>query len=162
MTKTLRIISLVFFLSAGVYAGVLNINRATINKSELAVIEGKVVEKKISRSKSLKYRSYHLEFQLANRQTKIGIAFTSKKQAYTDSTYYLIDTGKTYKFYLDKTFPTSDGLNNGIDKIEFNNVEVFNKSHKFELYGGVFFILLSIGLGFVSIKFGKWKDINSH
>ena len=161
MPKSLRIIVLIFFLSAGLYEGVLNVTRATTNKSKLSVIEGKVIDMKISESKSLKFHSYHLEFQLADRQTKIGIAFTSKRQAYTDSTYYRIDTGKTYKFYLDKTFPTSDGLNNGIDKIEFNNVVIFNNSHKFELYGGLFFILLSIGLAFVSIKFGKWKDVSS-
>ena len=161
MSKTFRLIGLFFFLAIGFSVGVLTIIRASVKTSDLAVIEDKVIGKKIAYSTSLKgNRSYHLEFQLENTPERIAISFLSKNQAYKDSTIYLIDTGKTYKFYLDKTFPTSEGVNNGIDKIEFNNVEVFNKPHKFELYVGLFFILLSIGLGFVSIKFGKWKDIS--
>jgi hypothetical protein len=162
MSKTFRVIGLTFFLSIGFFTGVLNISRANVKKSNLAIIEGKVIDKKIAFSTSLKGgRSYQLEFQLQNTPERIAISFPSKNQAYADSTINLIDTGKTYKFYLDKTFPTSNGLNCGIDKIEFNNVEIFSKSHKLEMYGGIFFILLSIGFGFVSIKFGKWKNLNT-
>jgi hypothetical protein len=162
MSKTFRIIVLVFFLLISFLVGVLNILRANVKSSDLVIIQDKVLDKKIGYTTSLKgRRSYHLEFKLENRPVKIAVSYDSKNKAYSDSTLYLVDIGKTYKFYLDKTFPTSNGLNCGIDKIEYNNVEVFSKSHKLELYGGIFFILLSLGLGFVSIKFGKWKNINT-
>ena len=162
MSKTFRIIVLVFFLLISFLVGVLNILRANVKSSDLVIIQDKVLDKKIGYTTSLKgRRSYHLEFKLENRPAKIAVSYDSKNKAYSDSTFYLVDIGKTYKFYLDKTFPTSNGLNCGIDKIEYNNVEVFSKSHKLELYGGIFFILLSLGLGFVSIKFGKWKNINT-
>lgn len=161
MSKTFRIILLAFLLSGSFFVGVLDIIRANEKTSDLLIIQDKVLDKKIAYTTSLKGRqSYHLEFKLENTPERIAVSYISKNQAYSDSTLYLIDTGKTYKFYLDKTFPTSNGLNCGIDKIEFNNVEVFSKPHKFELYGGVFFILLPIGLAFLSLKFGKWKDMN--
>jgi hypothetical protein len=160
MSKPFRIIALVFFLSISFFVGVLNIIRANEKTSDLAIIQDKVLDKKIDYTTSLKGgRAYYLEFKLENTPERIAVSYVSKKQAYSDSTIYLIDIGKTYKFYLDKTFPISNGLNCGIDKIELNNVEIFSKSHKSELYGGIFFILLSISLGFISIKFGKWKNL---
>ena len=156
MSKSFKIIIIIIFFSIPFFIGVLNIVRATVETSDLTVIKDKVLDKKIGFATSLKgKRSYHLEFKLENIRERIAISYVSKKQAYSDSTLYLVDTGKTYKFYLDKTFPTSNGLNCGINKIEFNNIELFSKSHKLELYVGIFFILLSIGLGFITIKFGK-------
>lgn len=161
MSKTFRIIVIVFFLLISLYVGILIIIRANVKTSDMRVIQDKVIDKKIAYSTSLKgNRSYHLEFQLKNTQERIAVSYISKNQAYSDSPLYLIDTGKTYKFYLDKTFSTSNGLNCGIEKIEFNNAEIFSKSHKFEFYGGVFFIFLPFGLAFLSLKFGKWKDMN--
>jgi hypothetical protein len=133
MPKIVRIIGIIFSLSLCLYAGILNIRRATISKSDLTSFEDKVIGKAISYSVSSRHRSYQLEFKLENSHERIAINFPTKNEAYQDSTIYKIDTGKVYKFYLDKTYPTflSKGfqpsyyLNKGVDIIEYDNVEVF-------------------------------------
>jgi hypothetical protein len=161
MLKVLRIIFLALFLLACLGVGVMLVVRGAHNKSNSIVLDGKVVDKKLDRYISgdiRRYVHYRLEFKLEGKEERIAISYFSRKEAYSDSTIYLVDTGKIYRFYLDKTYPTSDGINNGINRIEFNNKEIFKKNN-IELYIGIFFILLSIGLAFCAVKFGKWKQV---
>lgn len=172
MSKIIRFLAILLSISAGLWAAHLCITRALVNKSDLKVIKGKVISKRIYYSPSGRLhqgRNYHVEFELENLHERIAISFPTKKQVYQDSTLYRIDTGKIYTFYLDKSYPTFFNkpqetpyyyLNDGIDIIEDNNKEIFSKSHHFELGGGIFFILLSITLAFVAIKYGKWKGGN--
>ena len=169
MSKIIRILVILFCISAALWAGRLGIVRAIVSKSDLRIVEGKVVSKRVYYSPSGRTnqgRTYHIEFELENRQERIAINFPTNKQAYQDSTLYKIDTGKVYKFYLDKTYPTflnktagpSYYLNTGIDLIENNSGVIFSKSHNFELGAGIFFILLSVGISFFAVKYGKWKN----
>lgn len=169
LPKPVRILGILFCISAGVWAARLCIVRAIVDKSHLRLVEDKVVSKRIYYSPSGRTnqgRTYHIEFELENRQERIAINFPTNKQAYQDSTLYKIDTGKVYKFYLDKTYPTflnktagpSYYLNTGIDLIEDNSGVIFSKSHNFELGAGIFFILLSVGVAFFAVKYGKWKN----
>lgn len=169
MPKIIRILGLLFFISAGLWAGRLALVRAIVSKSDLRIVEGKVVSKRVYYSPSGRTnqgRTYHVEFELENRQERLAINFPTNKQAYQDSTIYKVDTGKIYKFYLDKSYPTFLNkphatpyyLNTGIDIIEDNSGEIFSKTHNFELGVGIFFILLSIGLTFYAIRYGKWKN----
>ena len=160
MLKFLRVTILVLILLGCFGVGVLNIIRGIHNKSNSIILEGKVIDKKLIRYTSGEYRKYvhyHLVFQLEGKTEKIAISYFSKKEAYRDSTISLIDTGKVYRFYIDKTYPISGGVNNGINRIDFNNKEMFAKSN-IELYAGIFFIMLSIGLAWYAIKFGKWEN----
>ena len=169
LPKAIRIIGIMFCVTMAIFAGQLGIRRAIVSKSELRVVEGKVISKRIYYSPSGRTnqgRNYHVEFELENMQERIAINFPTNIQAYQDSTFYKIDTGKIYKFYLDKTYPTflntAAGtqyyLNKGIDLIEDSSGEIFSKSHKFELCAGIFFILLSIGVVFFVIRYGKWNN----
>jgi hypothetical protein len=169
LPKPIRILGILFCISAALWAGRLGIIRAIVSKSDLRIVEDKVVSKRIYYSPSGRTnqgRNYHVEFELENRQERIAINFPTNRQAYLDSTLYKIDTGKIYKFYLDKSYPTflnktaesSYYLNKGIDIIEDNGGEIFSKSHNFELGAGIFFILLSAGVTFIAVKYGKWKN----
>jgi hypothetical protein len=169
LPKPVRILGILFCISAALWAGRLGIARAIVSKSALRIVEGKVVSKRVYYSPSGRTnqgRTYHVEFELENTQERIAINFPTNRQAYQDSTLYKIDTGKVYKFYLDKTYPTylnkttgpSYYLNTGIDLIEDNSGVIFSKSHNFELGVGIFFILLSIAVAFFAVKYGKWKN----
>ena len=169
MSKIIRILGILFCISALLWAGRLALVRAIVSKSDLRIVEGKVVNKRVYYSPSGRTnqgRTYHVEFELQNRQERLAINFPTNRQAYQDSTIYKVDTGKIYKFYLDKSYPTFLNkphatpyyLNTGIDIIEDNNGEIFSKTHNFELGAGIFFILLSIGLTFYAIRYGKWKN----
>ncbi len=169
LPKPIRILGILFCISAALWAGRLCIVRAIVSKSDLRIVEDKVVSKRIYYSPSGRTnqgRNYHVEFELENRQERIAINFPTNRQAHQDSTIYKIDTGKIYKFYLDKTYPTflnkaaepSYYLNKGIDLIEDNSGEIFSKSHNFELGAGIFFMLLSVVVTFFAVKYGKWKN----
>ena len=169
MRKIIRILAILFCISAGLWAGRLSITRAIVSKSDLRIVEGKVVGKRVYYSPSGRTnqdRAYHIEFELEEKHERIAINFPTNRQAYHDSIIYKVDTGKIYKFYLDKSYPTFLNktaespyyLNKGIDIIEDSGGEIFSKSHNFELGAGIFFVLLSAGLTFVAIKYGKWKN----
>ena len=170
MPKIIRIIGIIICVSVALWAARLCIVRATVSKSDLKIIEDKIVSKRISYTSIGRYklsRDYHVEFKLENRQERIAINFPTKRQTYQDSTIYKIDTGKVYKFYLDKSYPTFLNkafmppyyLNAGVDIIENTaGDEIFSKSHKFEFGAGIFFIILAIGITFFTVKFGKWKN----
>ena len=169
LPKPIRILGILFCISAAIWAGRLGIVRAIVNKSDLRIVEGKVVSKRIYYSPSGRTnqgRTYHVEFELENMQERIAINFPTNRQAYQDSTLYKVDSGKIYKFYLDKSYPTFLNkphgtpyyLNTGIDIIEHNSGEIFSKSHSFELGAGIFFILLSTVVTFFAVKYGKWKN----
>jgi hypothetical protein len=172
MSKIIRILAILFCISAALWAGRLCIVRAMVSKSALRIVEGKVVNKRVYYSPSGRTnqgRTYQVEFEVENRQERIAINFPTNRQAYQDSTIYKVDTGKIYKFYLDKSYPTFLNkphgtpyyLNKGIDVIEDNNREIFSKSHNFELGAGIFFVLLPVVLTFFAVKYGKWKNGNS-
>src|SRR6185312_14719165 len=88
-------------------------------------------------------RHYYLAFQLENRPDKIAINLGTQSQADKDSAFYLVDTGKIYTFYLDPTVPTQNGINWGIDKIDYDGHEVYQASNKLKFYGGAFLSFLS-------------------
>ena len=149
LPKAVRILGILLCISAALWAARLCLVRAIVDKSDLRIVEEKVVSKRIYYSPSGRTnqgRTYHVEFELENMQERIAINFPTNRQAYQDSTLYKIDIGKVYKFYLDKTYPTylneTDGpsyyLNTGIDLIEDNSGVIFSKSHNFEL-GMVYF-----------------------
>ncbi len=156
MRQKITKIIVLLFLVVSLLVGLLSIFRATIPTSSLTVISDKVIDKKILYFISAKSgRHYCLAFQLEKRQGKIAINLGTKSQADKDSAFYLIDIGKTYTFYLDPTIPTSDGINWGIDKIDYNSKEVYKKSNKLNLYGGTSISLLCLAGIIVVLKSKK-------
>lgn len=153
--KIIKIISLTIVIAAFL-AGLLSIYRATLKTTDMIVIAGKVISKKISYFKSIRSgRHYSVAFELANRAGKIAINLGTKNEAANDSAFYLIDTGKVYTFYLDPTVPTQNGVNKGIYQIDYNNKEVYRRSNNFNLYGGIIITLVSlVGIIFL-VKFKK-------
>jgi hypothetical protein len=136
LPKPIRILGILFCISAVLWAARLCIVRATVDKSDLRIIKDKVVSKRIYYSPSGRTnqgRTYHVEFELENRQERIAINFPTDRQVYQDSTIYKIDTGKVYKFYLDKTYPTFLNkphatpyyLNKGIDIVSSPKTSTF-------------------------------------
>ncbi len=156
MFNKIKKIIVLIFLTSALLVGLLSVYRATLKTTDLTVINDKVIKKKISYFKSAKSgRHYFLAFKLANRQEEIAINLGTRSQAGKDSAFYLIDTGKTYKFYLDPTVPTQNGVNWGIDKIDYNSNEIYKTSNKLNLYGGTFISLLSLAGIIIVLKFKK-------
>ena len=150
--KIKKIIGL-FIFSLALLLGLLSIYRATIKTSQLTIVKGKVIHKKIEKYKHFRGgTNYCLAFRLANREDKIAINLGTKSQAEKDPAVHLIDTGKAYEFYLDPTVPTIDGENWGIDKIDYNNVEIYKTSNELNLYAGTFLSILSIVLIVMMLK----------
>ncbi len=135
------------------FTGIMLLSRATRAKTDLKIIEGKVIDKNKTYSTSIKgVHFYYLEFKLENKLEKLAIGYSSESQSINDSTYYKIETGKNYKFFVDKSYPNSDGTNYGINYIERNNKIIFSKDHKIELYFSVLLILTSIVFIIFGIK----------
>jgi hypothetical protein len=134
------------------------IYRAALKTSDLTIISGEVLGKKIEYSKSyVSGRHYYLAIRIANRQDTIAINLGTKSQVDKDSAFYLIDIGKTYKFYLDPTVPTTHGVNWGIYRVVYNDVEVYKTSNNLNLYGGSVISIASLIGMIIILKFKKKK-----
>ena len=156
MSDKFKKIFVLILCSFSLLVGLVSIYRATLKTSDLTIIVDKVIDKKIFYFTSLKSgRHYCLAFELANRQNKIAINLGTKSEAGKDSAFFLIDTGKTYKFYMDPTVPTTDRGNWGIKRIDYNDTEIYETSNKLNLYGGTFISLLSLTGIILIIKFKK-------
>ena len=159
--KIIKLIAIIL-LTCALLVGILSIYRATLKTSDLTGFTGKVLTKQITYSTSIKSgRHYSLKFQLENRQDLIAINLGTESQAEKDSAIYLIDTGKTYKFYLDPTVPMSNGVICGIKQVDLNNVRIYKTSNSLDLYGGTFISLLSF-VGLLIIIFYKKKNSRQH
>jgi hypothetical protein len=156
MFEKIQRVFIIILLTFVFFIGLLSVYRATLKTKALTVLVGKVVNKKILYFKGVKSgRHYCLAFELANKQDKIAINLGTKGQAEKDSAIFLIDTGKEYEFDLDPTVPTDNGINWGIDKVDYNNKEVYKKSNKLNLYLGIFISLISLTGIFMILKIKK-------
>ena len=159
MFDKIKKVTVLILLTATLLVGLLSVYRATLKTTDLTVVIDKVIDKKIEYFTSLKSgRHYCLAFRLAKRQDRIAINLETKSHAYKDSVFYIIDTGKTYKFYLDPTVPTRNGINWGINKIDYDEHVVYETSNKLNLYGGTFISLLSLAGIVVILKFKKREN----
>ena len=142
-----------FIFSLSLLLGLLSIYRATLKTSQLTMITGKVISKKINYERGARGGlDYYLAFQLADWRDKIAINLGTKSQAEEDPAFHLIDTGKVYTFFMDPTVPTINGENWGIDKIDYNNIEIYKTSNNLNLYGGTFLSILSLVLIILMLK----------
>ena len=147
------------FLTIPSLVGLFLIHRGTVDKSKMTALTGKVLSKDITSIHSFKGgQHYFLVFRLENFPNKIAINYATESQAKSDSAINLVDTGKTYTFYLDQTYPTNNNQNNGIDIIERDGLEIYKSSNKANLYGGIFFIALGLILFFLIIKSKKKEN----
>lgn len=158
MFKKIFDIVLLVFLTITFIGSLESIYRATLKAPDMTTIIGKVTEKNILYFTSKTGRTYCLAFKLNNRKDKIAINLGTESQAQKDSTFYLIDTGKTYKFYLDPTVLTDDGTNWGITQIDYNGYRIYKTSNKLNLYGGLFTGLISLIVFIIIIKFKKKEN----
>lgn len=156
--KTKRVFAFII-ISFTFLLGLLSLYRATLKVSSLEIITAKVLEKRIEYFTSYQSgRHYCLAFRLANIQDKIAINLGTKRQAENDSTFYLIDTGKAYKFYLDPTVPATKRGNWGIRRIDYNDVPIYKASEKLDLYGGSIITLISLAGLVILIKYKKKEN----
>ena len=125
--------------------GLLLLYRASLEPSDMTIVDGKVINKKIVSSRRPRNKPrYSLALQIDGREERLGIFLGTKAQAEKDSTIYLINISKTYTFYLDPTIRISNGLNNAIRRIDSNGRTIFLASNAFNLYCGLSLSLLSI------------------
>jgi len=157
MLKKTNLIFALLLMVMCLITGLMFLNRATKSKTDLNIIDGKVICKNKKYSTSIKGgKFYYLEFELENNPEKLAIGYISESQANNDLTFDKIEIGRNYKFFIDKSFPNSDGTNYGIDYIENNNKIVFSKNHKTELFFSALLILTSgISIFFVIKKLNK-------
>jgi hypothetical protein len=139
------------------FLGLLNLYRANLKRTDMTIINGKVVGKHFSFIYS-KGRMYYLGFDIEGEHEMIAINLGgTKSDADKDSPTNLIDTGKTYKFYIDPTVPMSNNMNLGIRRIDFNDKEIFTASNSLNRNGGAFLCIVGL-LGFyVVYNRKKWQ-----
>ncbi len=135
--------------------GLLSLYRASLKSSDMTIVNGRVTNKIISYYTSYHTgRHYSLIFTLRDRQNKIAINLGTENEAREDATFYLIDTSKLYKFFIDPTIPVVNGVQTGITRIDYNDQTIFKSSNNLNLYGGLCISLLSIA-GLILIKYKK-------
>ena len=154
-----KIFLITIMIAACLYVGLfLGLKRALVNKFDMKINEGIVQSKKKTHFYTIKGgRHDYLEFTLENYDERIAISYISQSQAENDSTYNIIKIGEKYKFYIDKSYPNSNGISCGINFIEDKGILIFKKSHTFELLFGLFFTLLSILITILGIRKIKLK-----
>src|SRR4030095_2721751 len=160
--KTKRTIARIvawIYLPSSFFLGLLMIYRAKLKTSNLSIIIGEVIDKRIESSTSFgSDRTHCLAIKLANNEHKIAINLGTKRQASKDSAFNLIEIGKTYKFYLDPTVPPTNGINWGICRVDYNDAAVYETSNKLNLYGGTLISIASLIGMIVILKFKKKEN----
>lgn len=137
------------------FVGVMLIYRGSLNISGMDVIKGTVFSKERGYKYAYKGGAYYLSFGIKELPVNLAISYISKNDIYADSTFNFIDTGKTYTFYVDPTFPISDNRIMGIAEIDYNGKIIYKRSKKRNLYGGFFFCLLGVIGSVLIYKFDK-------
>ena len=153
--------TIVFYILCGsaFFVGMLSIYRSSSKVSDLSVLRGKVIGKRISFIKSHRTgRNYSLNFKLEGKLDEIAINLGTKREAEKDSTIYKVDTGKIYVFYLDPTVPTQNSVNWGICRVDYNGRQIFQASNKLNLYGGILISVLSLILIVLFYKHNQKKN----
>ena len=160
MLYKLNKIIAVCFIVLCLLVGLLSIYRDTLSYSHMNIVEGEVLDKKITSASSRHGRTYGLAFTVISNQkiSRFAIKLGTKSEADKDSAIYLIDTGKIYRFYIDPTIPVSNGINWGVRKIDYKGIEICNrKPDPLNLYGGITITILCT-LGLIAILKYKKKE----
>ncbi len=149
------------FMAIPCFAGIMLIHRGSLNISQMNKIEGTVFSKEQGVKYGYRSAAYYLSFGIKEMPVHLAISYVSKSAIYSDSTFNLIDTGKTYTFYVDPTFPIADNRIMGIAEINYNGKIIYERSKKINLYAGVFFCLLSVTGGIVIYKYRNKTEISN-
>ncbi len=70
-----------------------------------------------------------ISLTLKDEKKTLVLRFPSDSDAKNRLLYNLIDTGKLYQFYINPNYFELDGVNYGLEKIDYNNTEVYKKPH---------------------------------
>ncbi len=137
-------------------AGLLSLYRAYMKSTDFTKIEVKIVEKKIEPVSTYKGSPrYGMTFKTENSATKFGIYIGTNSRPSDNNLFNVIDTTKTYRFFIDPTVSTANGINLGVREIYFNGKRIFKESQKLELFLGIAFTLLGAGGLFIITKFRR-------
>jgi hypothetical protein len=151
-----------FIIVGALLVGLLSLYRSFLKPSNMIVIKGKVIDKKISYFTSYgSGRHYSLIFKIEGRSDKIAINLGTKREAEKDSTIYLIDTLKTYEFFVDPTVPIRNKVKTGITRIEYNGQIIYQTYNNLNFYGGLFISLLSLAGLIIIIYKAKQKKASN-
>ncbi len=155
-----KVLNFVFYIimSFGLLAGLLSIYRGTLRKASMKIVSGKVINKIRDYTSGGKGRHYYTAFELEGLHDEIAINFPSENAADNDSTFYLIDTGKLYTFYLNPTYPIKKGINMGLERIDYKNIEIYKTSNTFNLFMGIFICLLCLISITLKMKYKKKEN----
>ena len=106
---------------------------------------GKVLWKEIVRIQNVKGSSYTLAIKIDSLPYYLGVHYWSKSEAYNSKVIDSIKIGQTYTFYLNPTFPISDGLNSGVSKITNGEQIEFEEPEKGNNLMAIFLIVSGLG-----------------
>jgi len=135
--------------------------RDTIPISAMNVVSGTVVKKEKEDKQAGNNGDYAINLTLNNEKNTILLRFPSVTDANNRLLYNLIDTGKQYRFYINPNYFVLDGVNYGLEKIDYNNTEVYKKPHSSPfLY--VVYILACLPLLFAWYNLNKKKKEPTH
>jgi|GEM_PF-4763956 len=106
---------------------------------------GKLLSKEIVRIQNANGSSYTLAIKINSLPYYLGVHYWSKSEAYNSKIIDSIKIGQTYTFYLNPTFPISDGLNSGVSKITNGEQIVFEEPEKENNLIAIFLIVSGLG-----------------
>jgi hypothetical protein len=106
------------------------LHRGTIKFADMQRFAGKVLSKEIVAIQTRKGVSYALAIKIDVLPYYLGVHYWSKSDAYNSKVIDSIKIGQSYTFYLNPTFPISNGLNSGISKITNDEKTIFVEPEK--------------------------------
>jgi hypothetical protein len=126
--------------------GIMSLYRSSLTLKDMDVIKGLLLEKEmVLIHTGATSSNYTLVLAIQDLDYKLGISYSSYDDAHGDSTMRLLDTMKTYTFYVDPTIPVSRTVRCGIYKIEDSSgKQLYLESQKYNFWLGIGAILASI------------------
>lgn len=126
--------------------GSLLLYRAYLPIEHMIPINGKLEQIHIKRIEGSRnsYDSYALLFKIDTHHELIGFHHGNKVQAQNQKKYLPLKRGLHYTFYIDPTVGnTIENYNLGLRIIKEENVLIFQEKNAANVFGGVFFLVLS-------------------
>lgn len=122
--------------------------RGYLGTESLKKIEARVLAKKVELvSEYNQTGRYGLTFIVENYSDKLGVYFGTKEQSENNELLRLIDTIRTFTFFIDPTVLADNGINLGVREIKYNDKSIYKESGNYSFIIGLFFtVLCSAGL----------------
>jgi hypothetical protein len=130
--------------------GVFLFYRGIVPYKVMEKFTGNIQSTEIVKVHGTKSPSYQLVIKINSLHYRLGVHYSSESQAYKSKLIDSLKIDSLYAFYVNPTYPISNGLNSGVSKIESSDKIMFEQSESMDLVLGGFLALFGlIGLIFI-------------